>query len=77
MVRDLSPEICTPFPSDTQEEIILFQLLQKAYIHARYKDNFTICRQQCEALISRVASVLEILPGEFDQLVKAINDRES
>ncbi len=77
MVRYVSPETGKPFPRDTEEEIILFQLLQKAYIHARYKNNFTIDRAQCEALITRVASVLDMLPEEFEQMVKAIHGAEN
>lgn len=59
--RRFSPEICSFFPRDTDAEIRLFQLLQKAYIHARYKDTFELKEEEAKILLERVQSLLQTI----------------
>lgn len=71
-VRRFSLEIFNLFPRDTINETNLFQLLQKAYIHARYKDSFQVSEQEVEALLERVKQLLQKVTEEFSKIVHSI-----
>lgn len=71
-VRRFSWEIFNLFPRDTINETNLFQLLQKAYIHARYKDSFQVSEQEVEALLERVKQLLQKVTEEFSKIVHSI-----
>ncbi len=60
-IRRFNTEIFQIFPRDTETEILLFQLLQKAYIHARYKNTFYITEEQSALLIKRAEKILQIV----------------
>lgn len=47
-------EVREIFPRRSADDQHLFRLLQKAYIHGRYKDNFSITEEQLLVLITRV-----------------------
>lgn len=49
-----SLEITKVFPRNSEEEIRLFKLLLKAYIEARYNKNYTVTKEDIDALIPRV-----------------------
>lgn len=66
MSRDFSPELQTIFPQNTKEEIHLFNLLKKAYIDARYNENFVITEDELKTLIERVRK----LQGISEQVCK-------
>jgi hypothetical protein len=53
-VSALDPRFLPVFPSATPEERRLFELLQKAYIDARYNRNYKITRKELEYLAERV-----------------------
>jgi len=57
--QDLNQVFC--FPLDNIEELRLFDILQKSYIDARYKPNYTISREDLEALILRVGNLKEVV----------------
>jgi HEPN domain-containing protein len=57
------------FPEDTDQEIRLFSLLQKAYIHARYNDSFPIGPEEVEILGRRVEALQEEVKGEFEDFL--------
>lgn len=42
------------FPRDTKEEKRLFKLLQDAYVQARYNNDFTVTKEDIEALLPRI-----------------------
>ncbi|MDE3185664.1 MAG: HEPN domain-containing protein [Bacteroidota bacterium] len=67
--RRFSMDIFNVFPRDTEREIDLFRLLQKAYVHARYKDVFTITGEEACLLQERVKLILEKITNEFKRLV--------
>lgn len=49
-----SNDFLTIFPVTTEEQKELFELLRKAYIDARYNENYSISKDQLEYLIGRV-----------------------
>ena len=53
-VNNLDPHFLPVFPRKTQEEKRLFELLQKAYIDARYNPNYKITKKELEYLAERV-----------------------
>ena len=59
-----SDSLGTLFPCHTEKELQLFRLLQKAYIGARYKDDYTIKGEQLEQLSARVRRLLDIAKEE-------------
>ncbi|MEO6683510.1 MAG: HEPN domain-containing protein [Ginsengibacter sp.] len=69
MARRFSIEVFNLFPRDTDSEIRLFQTLQKAYIHARYKDSFEVCAEDAELLLERIKFLLEKIGEEFERIV--------
>ena len=48
------------FPGDTQEHSQLFDLLDYAYIGARYDPKYNITKEQLEYLAARVKKLLEL-----------------
>ena len=46
------------FPRTTAEDIELFRLLQKAYIHGRYKEDYVISERQILTLANRVEKLV-------------------
>ena len=71
--RRFSTDICSIFPRSTSHETSLFQVLQKAYLHARYKDTFQVSEQQVEALLERVKQLLQLVHEEFSGIVDSVN----
>ena len=55
--------------SFAEKEVDLFRLLQKAYVHARYKDVFSITGEEACLLQQRVNLLLEKINDEFGRLV--------
>ncbi|NDV97514.1 HEPN domain-containing protein [Dysgonomonas sp. 521] len=53
-------EVAKAFPRDTDEEQRLFQLLDDAYVQARYNPNFGVNREDVEALITKVELLRDI-----------------
>lgn len=72
ITRRFSIEIFNFFPRDTDVEIRLFQLLQKAYIHARYKDTFELNEEDAEALLERIKLLLQKVEEKSKLLIKGI-----
>ena len=53
-------ELAKVFPRDTPEEERLFQLLQRAYVEARYNDDFAVSKDDTDALTVRVERLRDI-----------------
>jgi len=53
-------EVGKTFPRDTEEEQRLFQLLDDAYVQARYNPNFAVTKEDIEILIPRVEQLRDI-----------------
>ncbi len=57
---NLDPRFLPIFPRTTQEERRLFELLQKAYIDARYNRNYKITKKELEYLAERVKKLQRV-----------------
>ena len=53
-------ELAKVFPRDTPEEERLFKLLQRAYVEARYNDDFAVSKDDTDALTVRVERLRDI-----------------
>ncbi len=58
--KNLDAEFAKVFPNNTKEEKRLFELLQKAYIDARYKPEYSIKKEELEYLGQRVELLKEL-----------------
>ena len=71
-IRRFNIEIFHLFPRDTDREVILFKLLQKAYIHARYKNNYVIDKNHVIELLERVQLLLERIKIKYAEIIRPI-----
>lgn len=53
-------ELAKVFPRDTEEEERLFELLKRAYVEARYNDDFVVTKEDIDALIPKVELLRDI-----------------
>jgi HEPN domain-containing protein/predicted nucleotidyltransferase len=58
--NEFSKELISVFPKNTKEEEHLFDLLQKGYIDARYKDDYNISEEELTILIERVQNLQKL-----------------
>lgn len=65
------------FPRNTSLEILLFQLLQKAYIYGRYKNNFQVSRDNLEILTDRVISLQEMVSVIFPEKLNLYFEKQN
>lgn len=54
-------ELAKVFPRDTPEEERLFKLLQRAYVEARYNDDFIVTKKDIDALLPKVERLRDIV----------------
>ncbi|MFR9166837.1 MAG: HEPN domain-containing protein [Dysgonomonas sp.] len=73
-------DVNKPFPRDNDEEKRLFQLLDDAYVQARYNPHFVVTKEDIETLIPRVEMLRDITRNtcekkiaEYEQLIKKEN----
>lgn len=57
--KDFSKDLYDIFPRNTKEEEHLFDLLQKGYIDARYKDEYVITEEEVKILLERIKILQE------------------
>ena len=57
---NLHPDFFTVFPRATEQQKHCFDLLQQAYIDARYKRDYVITKEELEYLASRVRKLQEL-----------------
>ena len=65
-----SLESSEAFPRDTEEEKRLFDLLQDAYVQARYNLHFRVTKEDIEALIPKVALLRDITRQCCEERIK-------
>jgi HEPN domain-containing protein len=58
--KEFSKELLNIFPKNNKEEEYLFDLLQKGYIDARYKDDYSINKEELSILFERYKHMQEI-----------------
>lgn len=68
--RHCAPGIAAIFPCHNEEDKRLLHLLQKAYVNARYKDNYEIGGQDLTVLLERVTCLHSGAPGIFSVKLK-------
>ena len=57
---NLHPDFFTVFPRANEQQKNCFDLLQKAYIDARYKRDYVITKEELEYLAARVRKLQEL-----------------
>jgi HEPN domain-containing protein len=72
--RRLSQKFYTVFPRNTDVEIQLYQILQKAYIYGRYKNNFQIGKETLQILVERVTVLLEMTRIIFYEKIEILRN---
>lgn len=58
LAENVSPAITEIFPESTEEEFDLFELLQRAYVDVRYKQDYHVSPDDVFTLINRVSELL-------------------
>lgn len=53
-VRRCAPQLCEIFPDDCEEESHLLDILEQAYLKARYEENYPVSDEECAKLFDRV-----------------------
>ena len=66
-----SLESSQAFPRDTEEEKRLFELLQYAYVQARYNKLFRVTKEDIEALIPKVELLRDITKQSCEEKIRA------
>lgn len=58
--QPFSAKLAAIFPRNNDRENNLFQLLQKAYVHGRYRDDYVITEKELQVLMQRVKLLQDI-----------------
>lgn len=70
--QPFSAELARVFPRDNEKENNLFGLLQKAYVHGRYRDDYVITEKELRILAARVTRLQgitrEIAKRKFSEM---------
>jgi hypothetical protein len=67
------PILGTVFPRDTEEQNCRFELLQKAYVNARYnKRNYNITKEDLEWLAERVKQLQTLTEGVCKKWIESL-----
>ncbi|HVB02137.1 MAG TPA: HEPN domain-containing protein [Chitinophagaceae bacterium] len=64
-INNFTGEFAALFPRNTEEEIRLFMLLQQAYTHSRYRDNYLISPQELSSLTRRIKWFMQMAEGTY------------
>jgi HEPN domain-containing protein len=67
ITENISPELSSLFPRNTETEKELFSLLAHAYSDVRYRHTFTISLEQAKVLFERVKELIIIIEGIYNQ----------
>ncbi|OQP44153.1 hypothetical protein A4H97_33665 [Niastella yeongjuensis] len=65
-----APDLDTIFPKNTDKEKELFNLLNAAYVDARYSPNYEISQEQVMLLLDRVNTLLAQIEQSFEERLK-------
>ena len=71
--KPFSDELNSIFPKDSNQEEHIFNLLQKAYIEARYSDDYKIEKSEVEELIYRVTNLQNVAEAVCKAKIESIN----
>jgi hypothetical protein len=67
-----APDLDAIFPKNTDEEKELFNLLNTAYVAARYNPNYEISQEQVMLLLDRVNTLLAHTEQSFEKRLKTL-----
>ncbi|MHA4740572.1 HEPN domain-containing protein [Dyadobacter sp. MSC1_007] len=68
----LAPQLNEVFPGGSPDEERLLQLLEDAYLQARYNLQYEISKKDVELISSRVSGLLELAEAVFEERVRAM-----
>ena len=68
----LAPQLNDIFPGGSPDEDKLLQLLEDAYLGARYNPDYQISEQEVHSISSRVLCLLELAEAVFEVRVATI-----
>ncbi|NML19733.1 HEPN domain-containing protein [Pseudoflavitalea sp. G-6-1-2] len=60
----ISNQVSDHFPRQTRQDRELFRLLQKAYVHSRYKSDYMLAPEQAAILLQRISEMFDCLAPE-------------
>lgn len=69
-----APDLDAIFPKNTEEEKKLLNLLNAAYVDARYSFNYEISQEQVMLLLDRVNSILTLTEQSFENRLNTFED---
>lgn len=69
-----APDLDTIFPKNTDKEKELFNLLNAAYIDARYSPNYEISQEQVMDLLERINNLLSYTEQSFEERLKMLEN---
>lgn len=72
--RSFSAELCLLFPRNNEKEEQLFRQLQKAYIHSRYKDDYSVSEQELLTLKDRLAKMLDVVKQVCEKRIASLGE---
>jgi len=72
MVCDILPEFSDVFPLKTDKERVNFDLLKKAYIDARYKQDYKVEKEALEYLYERILVLDDLVKKVCEEKIKEI-----
>lgn len=65
------------FPRNSEYEEHLFRQLQKAYIHSRYKDDYTITEDELQELLSRVKKLWQLTGQLCEERIASLSGKNN
>ncbi|MGN7885391.1 HEPN domain-containing protein [Dyadobacter sp. 22481] len=68
----LAPQLNNIFPGGSPDEERLLQLLEDAYLDARYNPDYQVSEQEVHSISSRVLRLLELVEAVFEERMTAI-----
>lgn len=72
--RSFSAELCQLFPRNNDKEEQLFKQLQKAYVHSRYKDDYSVNEQELLTLKDRLAIMLDVVKRVCEKRIASLKE---
>ncbi|HTN20445.1 MAG TPA: HEPN domain-containing protein [Pelobium sp.] len=75
-VQRIAPEISQVFPDDTQTETVLLDILESAYVRARYDAGFRVSEAECRELYGRADKIQDLADEAFDAHIRLLDIAE-
>lgn len=69
-IRRCAPQVCNIFSDDSEEEKRILDVLESAYSHARYENDFKIPEEDLAVLFKKVSSLQETAKRVVDEMLR-------